>query len=221
MHMNAGRVLLTVVCLLAGHIPAIGADRPSDASEAHDAAVHSADDHGASDAGHGPSYGIQTLDLMSSVWTIVVFLLLLLLLRKYAWGPIQSALVQRERFIAESLDHARREREEAEKLLKRYTEQIGTARQEAAAIVAEARKDGEALRHRIEEDARKEAAAMLDRARREIHIAIESAIQDLYHRTAVISTQIAARLIRKEVSADVHRDLIRESIEELNKTRNN
>ncbi len=156
-------------------------------------------------------------NLGNAIWTLVIFALLLVVLGKFAWTPILDALKKREDFIRDSLEQAKRDRIEAENRLKEYTAKIDAARDEASAIVAEGRRDAETLRHKLEEDAKREAQAMLDRAKREIGIATETALKELYDRSAAIATEIAGRIIRKEVSAADHERLIRESIDELSK----
>ncbi|MCG3131968.1 MAG: ATP synthase subunit b [Phycisphaerae bacterium] len=208
----------TVLGVCLGLVPAVYAENPPSEGAAHTATGAAEESH---DGGHGQTYHLLTIDAASAVWTIVIFLGLLAILSKFAFKPIQQTLVQRERFINDSLAKAKQEREEAERLLKQYTEQINRARAEASAIVAEGRRDAENVKHTIEEEAKKEAATTLERAKRELHIATETALQQLHHQTAHLATQIATRLIKKEVSADVHRDLIRESIEELGKAGNN
>ncbi len=162
-----------------------------------------------------PQYELLTVDAMTAIWTIVVFVLLLLILRKFAWGPIQQVLVQREKFIADSLAHARQEREESQKLLKQYSEQIQAARNEATAIVEEGRRDAEVVKAKIQAEARREAEVLIDRAKREIGVARDTAVKDLYSRTASLATEVAGRIIRKELSPGEHERLIRESIDEL------
>jgi F-type H+-transporting ATPase subunit b len=172
--------------------------------------------------GHaGPSYGLLTVDGMTAVWTILVFLLLLLILRLMAWKPIVGALAAREKFITDSLAAAKREREAANVLLADYTRRIETARSEASAIVEEGRRDAESVKHRIEEEARKEADKMVDRAKREISIATETAVKHLYEATARLATDAASKIIRKEMKADDHKRLIEESIAELAKLSRN
>lgn len=188
----------------------------------HAGDAQAGDAHASEGAGaHGQTYNLLTIDVASAIWSILIFLGLLAILSKFAFKPIQQTLVQRERFINDSLAKAKHEREEAERVLKQYTEQINKARAEASAIIAEGRKDADEVKRRIEDEAKKEAATLFERAKREIHIATETAIQQLHQQAATLSTQIASRLIKKEVSADVHRQLIRESIEELSKVRNN
>ena len=141
-------------------------------------------------------------------------------LGRFAWGPILSALQKREEFIRQSLEQARDDRLRAEAQLKEYSEQLHRARDEASAIVDEGRRDGEVVKRKIHDDARTEADAMLERAKREIATARDTAVKELYELTARLSTEVAARVIRKELDAPGHERLIEESIEELAKLRN-
>ncbi|RME37603.1 MAG: ATP synthase F0 subunit B [Planctomycetota bacterium] len=169
-----------------------------------------AEEHG---GGGGPSPFAG--DFGNALWTIVVFLVVLVVLGKFAWGPILGALQQREAFIRESLEEAQKQREEAEARLREYTAKIEAARAEASAIVEEGRRDAEALRAKIQADAKAEADAMLQRAKREIALATDSAVHELYALGAKLATGVASRIIRKELDPADHERLIAESIEEL------
>ncbi len=175
--------------------------------------------HDSSAGAHGPSYGLLTVDGMAMVWSIVVFILLLLILRVVAWKPIQQALVQRERFIADSLAQARKEREEAERMLRQYTEQVHRAREEATAIVEEGKRDAEAVRKRIHEEARVEAHALVERAKRELAIARDDAIKSLYQQSVELASQMAGKLVRRELSPKDHEALLDEALTDLGQMR--
>lgn len=149
------------------------------------------------------------------IWTLLIFLTVVFVLGKFAWGPLLGALKNREDFIRESLEKARKEREEADKLLERYTEQINRAREEASAITDEGRRDAEEVRRRIEGEARTEAEAIVKRAKREIEIAHHDAIRDIYDQTAELASRIAGRILEREVSADEHRQLITSTLDEF------
>src|SRR5262245_27567766 len=95
-------------------------------------------------------------DLGNSFWTLLIFVLVLVVLGKYAWGPILNALQSREQFIREALEKAKREREEAEARLREYEERLAGARGEASAIVDEGRRDAEAVKRRVEEEAKRQ-----------------------------------------------------------------
>jgi F-type H+-transporting ATPase subunit b len=169
----------------------------------------------AAGGGDAPEYGLLTVDGLTAIWTIIVFIVLLIVLRGAAWKPIQNVLATREKFIVESLAQAKRDREAAEARLAEYTARLEAAGKEAAAIVEEARRDANGVRQRIEEEARQEADRMVERAKREIQIAADSAVKDLYIKSAKLATEIASRVIRKELDAAQHERLIAESIDEL------
>lgn len=156
-----------------------------------------------------------TGDLGNVFWSLLTFLAVLVVLGKFAWKPILGALQKREDFIRESLAQAKRDREEAEKRLIEYSDKIVTAQAEASAIVEEGRRDGDVLRQKLEEDGKVEAKAILERARREIQIATDSAVKELYALTAKLATDVAAKIIRKELNPREHERLIEESIDEL------
>ncbi len=156
-------------------------------------------------------------DVGNAIWTLVIFGFVLIVLGKFAWGPILGALQKREDFIRDSLEKAKNDREEAEARLKEYSDKIETARSEATAIVEEGRRDVEVVKRQIEEDAKKEADAIIDRAKREVGLATDTAVKELYDLSARIATEVASRIIRKELSPKEHERLISESIEELAK----
>ena len=160
-------------------------------------------------------------DVGSAIWTLAIFLLALFVLGKFAWGPILEGLQKREDFIKESLDKAKEDRDAAEARLAEYEKQLATARAEATEIVEEGKRDGEALRQKIEEKARGEAEQMIERAKREIAIAKETAIKDLYVESAQLATEIAGRIVGRELEAKDHERLIRESLEELGRAEAN
>lgn len=161
-------------------------------------------------SGDGP---LLSFDVAAAIWTIAVFVGLLLILRFAAWDKILKALQDREKFIRESIDGARREREEADKLLAKYKSQIDHARVEATAIVEEGRRDAEDVKRRIQEEARKESEEMIARARREIEIAGADAMKKIYDQAAELTVELAGRVIGKALSADDHRRLVAESLE--------
>lgn len=170
----------------------------------------------AAEAGHdagsgGPFEG----NVGNALWTLVVFGLVVLVLGKYAWGPILSGLQEREKFIHDSLASAKRDRDEAEARLREYTEKLTAARAEATGIVDEARRDADAVKRRIEEEAQVEAGKIVERAKREIAIAQQTAIKDLYSVAAKLTTDLAARILEREIRPADHERLIRDSIAKL------
>jgi F-type H+-transporting ATPase subunit b len=150
-------------------------------------------------------------DVGNALWTLVIFGLVV-----FAWGPILNTLQTRESYIREALEKAKREREAAEERLRQYEERLASARAEASAIVDEGRRDAEVVKRRIEADAKVEADKLIERARREIQIATDTATKELYTLSAKLATQIAARVIGRELSPQDHERLIAEGIEGIN-----
>jgi len=173
----------------------------------------------AADGGqHGTEGGTPSIfsgDLMNSIYTLVIFLAVLFVLGKFAWGPVLATLQRREQFIRESLEEARKDRDEAARRLREYEERLHAARMEATAIIEEGRKDAEAARRRIQDQARIEAEAMLERARREIRIARDTAVKDLYERVAEMATDVAAKVLTRTLTDDEQRRLMESSFAEI------
>lgn len=170
------------------------------------------------EGGHGGATANNPFagDIGNALWTVIIFVLVLVVLGKYAWGPILSNLQARENFIFESLEKAKKEREEADARLRAYEEKLAAARAEASSIVDEGRRDADVVKRRIEEQARHEADQMIARARREIQIATDTATKELYTLSARLATDMASRIIRKELTPQDHERLIAESIDALN-----
>ncbi len=166
-------------------------------------------------AAGGGENNIFAGDVGNVFWTLVIFFLVLAVLGKYAWGPLLDSLRAREDFIRESLETAKHDRDQAETRLKEYDDKLTEARAEATAIVEEGRRDAEVARERIEEEARAEADKMVERAKREIGIAKETAVKELYTLSGTLATDIATRIVGRELKPEDHQRLIEESIGEL------
>jgi len=154
-------------------------------------------------------------DIGNALWTVIIFVLVLVVLGKYAWGPILSNLQARENFITESLEKAKKDRDEAEARLKQYEERLASARAEAAAIVDEGRRDAVVVKRQIEEDARAEANRMIERARREIQIATDTATKEIYTLSTRLAVEMATRLVSRQLTVEDQERLIADSIEAL------
>jgi F-type H+-transporting ATPase subunit b len=154
-------------------------------------------------------------DLGNVLWTLLIFGLVLFILGKYAWGPLLDVLQKREDFILSSLEEAKRDRIEAEARLREYEQRLREARAEATAIVEEGRRDAEVLRGRIEHEAREEAEKIRARTLRDIGIARETALKELYEVGGKLATSIAAQIVERELRAEDHQKLIDNAIAEM------
>ncbi len=160
-------------------------------------------------------------DLGNAIWTLVIFLLAVFILGKFAWGPLLSTLQDRESFIRDSLAQAKADRDEAQAVLAEYQAKLDQARSEATSIVEEGRRDAEVVKATVEEEARDEAQKMIARAKREIEIAKSTAVRELYETSAALATDLAGRVLRREVRPEDHERLIAEAIDELGERETN
>lgn len=160
----------------------------------------------------GGSPSLFSGDIGNALWTLAIFLLVLWVLGKYAWGPILTGLQGREEYIKGSLDQARLQREAAEQRLAEYEAKLAAARTETEELLAEARRDAAALREREIKKAESDAAQMLERAKREIAIAKDTAVKDLYTHATALSTKIAGNILEREINPQDHERLIADSI---------
>jgi F-type H+-transporting ATPase subunit b len=154
-------------------------------------------------------------DLGNIVWTLLIFLLVLVVLGKFAWKPLLTGLQRREKFIHDSLTTAKRDRDEAEARLKELADRMDKARAEATAIVDEGRRDAEAVRRRIEEETRRSAEAMIERAKREIGVARDTALRDLHEESARLAMDMAGAVLKRQLAPEDHRRLIGEALAQL------
>ncbi len=151
------------------------------------------------------------------VWTSIVFVALLAILWKFAWGPILAAVEAREKGIQGTLDQAAAERAEATKLLAQHREQMAEARRQAQGIVAGAREAGERLRGEIEAKAREEGERMLDRARSEIEREKDQALDTLRTESVDLALSAASKLLRRNLDAQADRALVEEYLREVDR----
>lgn len=154
-------------------------------------------------------------DIGNVIWTLLTFSLVIFVLGKYAWGPLVEMLEKRETTIHDALAEAKADREASKAKLEELEKRLAEARSEATAIVEEGRRDAEATKNRIAEEARVEAAKERDRALRDISIAKDTAVQELYQFSGRAATVIAGRIVGRELSTDDHQKLIADAIEDL------
>lgn len=151
------------------------------------------------------------------IWTIVTFLLLLTILRTLAWGPIMTGLKNREERIRKDLERAEAAWKEAEEKAKALAERLDQAKAEALAIIEEGRADAQKLKTTLLAEAEAESALARERAKKEIELAKKQALQEIWDQTAEISTQIASKILEKELSDKTHQDLVQRYLQQYQK----
>ena len=152
-----------------------------------------------------------------ALFTFVVFLILLAILTKFAWGPIAAALERREETIARQLEEARLASERAAVQLREYEARLAAATDEARQIVAGARKDAEVAKERILVEAQEAAARERERAVADISMAKNQALQEIAHKSVHTAVALASNIIRREVQPQEHDALIAGALDEFSK----
>jgi F-type H+-transporting ATPase subunit b len=158
------------------------------------------------------------INLGLSTWTLIVFGLVLLILHRFAWGPILGAVNAREEGIQSDLDQAKSEREEAASLLAEHKKQMAEARREAQQIIQEGKTAGETLRQEIEAKARTEGHAMIERAREEIQRERDAAVDTLRKEAVDLALAAASKLIRDKLDDERNRELVMGYVDDLTKS---
>src|SRR5687768_14507127 len=134
------------------------------------------------------------------IWTIVIFLILLWLLAKFAWRPLLAALEQRQESIRRSLDDAAKAKLELERLQTESHRILAEARSEAESIVARTRDDANRLRVEMRQKAQQESANIVKNAEKQIELETNRALQQIRHEAVDLSVAIASKLLQRNVS---------------------
>ncbi|ADV61148.1 ATP synthase F0, B subunit [Isosphaera pallida ATCC 43644] len=155
------------------------------------------------------------LELNLVAYSLIVFLILLAILWKYAWTPIVQALDAREASLNQIRQEAEAARSETLRLQTEYETKLAAAAEEVKALIEEARRDAQATKAEILRAANEEAAAIKARAEQAIKLAKDEALKELWDRATELSVVVAGRLLPRELSHDDQRRLTEQAIHEL------
>jgi F-type H+-transporting ATPase subunit b len=144
-----------------------------------------------------------------------VFIVVFLVLKAKAWGPILKGLQDRENRIKEDLEQAEGASKSAKATLAQYEQRLAAANDEARKIIEQGKVDAQKLAVSLREQAQGEITIMRQRAQDQIKAAHEQAISDIYEQTAVLATQVAGRILQREINPEDQRALVERSLSEL------
>jgi F-type H+-transporting ATPase subunit b len=153
--------------------------------------------------------------LITAIVSLVIFVVLLTILSKTAWGPIATGLAAREAKIRQDIETAERARREGEAALANYKKQIADADAQVREKLASAQKDAEAIAARLKADAEKDISEAKNRANREIEESKNAALAEVRAQAASLSTAVASKILKRNINEADQADLIRSSLEEL------
>lgn len=161
--------------------------------------------------------GLVTPSLGLVFWTTLAFLIVLFLLKKFAWKPILESLKERENTIADALKSAENAKHEMAQLKASNEELLRKARDERDALMKEARDARDLIVAEAKTKATQEADRILAAARENIKNEKMAAVSELKNQVAVLSIEIAEKILRNELSKDEkQKSLVNNLVEEIN-----
>jgi F-type H+-transporting ATPase subunit b len=153
------------------------------------------------------------------IWTVIFFLVVFFVLKKFAFAPLQSMLDQRRESIQLSLEAADHARDEAQRLLEEHGKLIAEARSQGEAILAEARKTRESMEQRMREETEAERQRRLEETRKEIAAETARALHQIRAEVAELTLEAASRVVGRTLDAKRDQELIVEAIAGLDFSR--
>ena len=159
--------------------------------------------------------GLLDIDPGLIIWTLVTFIILLVLLRKTAWKPILAMIDEREETVRKSLEEAEQARADAEAAMEEYQEKLKDARREARQIIEEGRESAEKIKREIVEEGEAQQRKLIDEARTQIEAEREKATQDIKESVADIAIAAASKIINQQLNAETHMDIIDRSLKQF------
>jgi F-type H+-transporting ATPase subunit b len=151
-------------------------------------------------------------------WTLVTFAIFAFLLGKFAWKPLTGALDAREASIRESLDGAKNEREEAERVLAEHKQLVAGAHRERASTLATAQEDGEKLKAEILDEARKQREQILAKTDAQVQSGLRQAKAELRVEAVDLAIQAAGKLLDKNLDDAAQRQLVERHLADLERS---
>jgi F-type H+-transporting ATPase subunit b len=158
---------------------------------------------------------LTTINPGLTLWAAITFLVLLVVLSKFAWGPIVKMLDERTATIHDAIDSAKKERAEAERMLAEQKEALARATREAAELAKRNQQEVETLRQELTAKARKEADELVSGARKQIIEEKSKAVAELRGMAADLAIDAASRLIKSSLDDKAQRQLVEDYLKQL------
>jgi F-type H+-transporting ATPase subunit b len=157
-------------------------------------------------------------EINQMLWSFGAFIILLVLLGRFAFPPLLKMLKEREETIKQSLDKAEQTRDQAEQLMNDYKKQMAEARKEAQVIIEQGKKLAESMKEDIVKEAQAEASKTIERARQEINREKEKAFEELQSKMADMVVLTSTKVVGRSLDSADHLRLIKESLQEVDKS---
>ena len=141
-------------------------------------------------------------------WTIITFVVVLIILKRFVWSPLLEALDERQKRIRDALEGAEQARDEAQAALAEHQKALAGAESEAREIVAQAREAGERVRTDIIDEARRSAEQTVEQARRSIETEKQAALSELRREVADLAVRAAGEIVNANLDDERNRQLV-------------
>jgi F-type H+-transporting ATPase subunit b len=158
---------------------------------------------------------LMAFDWLSAALVLVIFLGVVIVLYKTAWKNVLAGLKAREDRIRSAIADADAARAKGEAALKEFNAKLATAETQAREILSNAAIEAEKLANGIRTRAQQEAEEAKERTMKEIESSKRQALTEIYEQTAALATSVAEKILRRNLNADDQRDLVRQSLDEL------
>jgi len=142
------------------------------------------------------------------LWTIIIFIALLFILKSVAWKPILEALNKREHDIHEAIESTSKAHKEAEKILAEHRAQLSRINEESSKLLKEARDTAEQMKNQILQQANENSRQIVERTKGEIERDKDAAIQSLRKEVATLAIQAAGKILDETLDETKHRKLV-------------
>jgi F-type H+-transporting ATPase subunit b len=155
-------------------------------------------------------------------WMLLSFVILFVILRKYAWPGILKGIDERNKYIADALISAQKAKEQLDEIQHESQELISQAKEEQIKILQEGKRIKDSIISEAKEQARNEAEKIIDEAHKFINKQKEDAMKEIDHKIANLSVDVAEIILKKKMEdAEEQKALARKLIEKMSKTVNN
>ena len=155
------------------------------------------------------------------IWTIITFVALVVLLKMFAWGPLLAAIEEREHKMKSDLDGARAARDEAEKIRQKLEADMAGLQAQGREMLAQATKDAEVLRAKLQASAEADAQKIKDKTMAELDDEKQRLVRELRKEVSTLSIMAAEKLLRKTVDEGVQKSVLDSFFKELEQKRSN
>ena len=163
-----------------------------------------------------PVFAGAEISIINTLWYLIVFSILLLAVKHYAWGPVKDMMEKRRKKVIDDLDQAASDRKKAEILANEREAALKNSRQEATQILSDAKSNAQKIGKQIVSEANAEASAIREKAKADAAQAKTDALNEARDEVADLSVTIAEKVIAKNLSAADQKDLVDQFIKGLN-----